>query len=197
MKTPILSCLFVLTLLLPCRSANAVQAIDQFQMKDQNRWNCARSIAVSLFPVTGEFKGIKPVDYYQNDFARKLAAGLGKLPGIEKVAVVTEKSPVPADILLDGRFIDLTTGSRAMRFWVGFGAGKSFCRVAITAVDPAGMSEVFTLDHARGSAMDIVNEDELIENIDEVVEDLVAGLSAVRGVCKKEPLQDATPKTSP
>lgn len=197
MKTILVSCLVILQLSLLSRFANAVQAIDQFQMNDQNRWNCATSIAVPLFPVTGEFKGIKPVDYYQNDFAQKLAAGLRKISGIEKVDVINEKSPVTADILLDGRFIDLTTGSRALRFWIGFGAGKSFCRVAMKAVDPKTKSDIFTLDHARGSAMDIINEDELLENIDEVVADLTAGLSAARSACKKELIQDKTEKTSP
>lgn len=88
---------------------------------------------------------------------------------------------------MEGVFIDLTTGSRALRFWVGFGAGKSFCRVDMKAVDPRSGKEVFTLDHARGSALDIVNSDELLENIDEVILDVAAGLKGARKGCTAAP----------
>lgn len=165
------------------QTAEAIQPIDQFTIKDQAKWSCAKTIAVKLFPVAGEFKGEKDQNYYQNDFANKLASNLKKIPGIEKIEVVDDKLAISADILIDGSFKDLTTGSRALRFWVGFGAGKSFCRADIKGIDLKSGSEVFSLDHARGSAMDIVSDDELIENIDEVVEDVVAGLMAARGVC--------------
>lgn len=168
-------------------TAEAFQTLDQFSVDDQTRWNCARTIAIKLFPVTGEFKGKKSLDYYQNDFANKLAAQLRKMPGIEKVDVVDGPSPITADVVIDGTFKDLTTGSRALRFWVGFGAGKAFCRADMRAVDPKSGTKVFSLDHARGSAMDIISDDELMENIDEVVEDVVAGLQAVRGVCPPAP----------
>ncbi|KAF0219841.1 MAG: hypothetical protein FD174_1565 [Geobacteraceae bacterium] len=164
-------------------TAEAVQPIDQFTVMDQASWNCAKTIAVTMFPVVGEFKGEKNLDYYQNDFASKLASSLRKIPGVEKVDVVDGKTTVLADILIDGKFKDLTTGSRALRFWVGFGAGKSFCRADMKGIDLKSGSEVFSLDHARGSAMDIVSEDELLENIDEVVEDVAAGLIAARRVC--------------
>jgi hypothetical protein len=164
-------------------TAWAVQPIDLFNLTDQAKWNCAKSIAVATFPVSGEFKGEKPLEYYQNDFAGKLAASLRKIPGIEKVDVVDGKTPVSADILIKGDFKDLSTGSRALRFWIGFGAGKSFCRADMKGIDPKSGSEVFTLDHARGSAMDIISDDELMENIDEVVEDVSAGLMAARRAC--------------
>lgn len=170
-------------LLVSALTAEAVQPIDQFAVMDQVKWNCAKSIAVTMFPVVGEFKGEKKPEYYQNDFASKLASSLRRIPGIEKVDVVDGKSAVSADILITGEFKDLTTGSRALRFWVGFGAGKSFCRADMKGIDPKSGSEVFSLDHARGSAMDIVSDDELMENIDEVVEDVAAGLTAARGAC--------------
>lgn len=163
--------------------AEAAQPIDQFSLKDQTRWSCARTIAIALFPVEGEFKGIKELGFYQNDFANKLADRLRKTPGVEKVEVVKDTTNATADVVLNGKFKDLTTGSRALRFWVSFGAGKSFCRAEIKGMDPKSGTEIFSLDHARGSAMDLINEDELIENIDEVVEDVTAGLIAARGVC--------------
>lgn len=186
MKT-IMHVLFMLAFVsFSIRTAEAVQAIDQFVVKDRAKWNCAKTIAVTTFPVDGEFKGVKSLEYYQNDFAGKLASGLRKIPGVEKVDVVDGKTAVTADILIDGKFKDLTTGSRALRFWVGFGAGKSFCRAEMKGIDPKSGAEVFSLDHARGSGMDVVSEDELMENIDEVVEDVAAGLTAARGACNPD-----------
>jgi hypothetical protein len=169
------------------KAADAVQSIDQFAVKDQAALNCARTIAIRLFPVDGEFKGEKGAPYYQRKFADKLAEKLRTMPRVGKVEVVDGTAVISADILLDGRFKDLTTGSRALRFWIGFGAGKSFCRAEIKGIEPKSGSEVFVLDHARGSAMDIVNDDELLENIDEVIEDVAAGLAAARGVCTASP----------
>ncbi len=103
--------------------ADAAQPIDKFTVKDQAKWNCARTIAIEIFPVVGEFKGKKDQEYYQNLFASKLPSSLRKVPGLEKVDVVDGKTPASADILIQGKFIDLTSGSRALRFWVGFGTG--------------------------------------------------------------------------
>jgi len=163
--------------------AEAAQQIDKFSLKDQTKWSCAKTIAIALLPVTGEFKGKQELSFYQHDFAMKLAVRLRKMTGIENVAVVNDKTNISADIVIDGEFKDLTTGSRALRFWIGFGAGKSFCTTRMRGTDPKDGNEVFVLEHSRGSAMDFTNEDELIENIDEVVEDVAAGLIAARGVC--------------
>lgn len=180
----IVQVVFMLSLLLvSTHIAEAIQAIDHFVVKDQARWDCAKTIAVKHFPVTGEFKGEKNLDYYQKDFANKLAAKLKKIPGVEKVDVVDGKTAAVVDILIDGTFKDLTSGSRALRFWVGYGVGRSFCKADIKGVDINSGTEVFALEHARGSAMDIVSDDELMENIDEVVEDVAAGLAAARGRC--------------
>lgn len=165
--------------------AEAVQPIDKFSLNDQTKWSCAKTIAIALFPVTGEFKGKQELSFYQHDFAMKLAVKLRKMTGIESknVAVVNDKTNTTADIVIDGEFKDLTTGSRALRFWIGFGAGKSFCTIHMRGTDPKDGNDVFVLEHSRGSAMDFTNEDELIENIDEVVEDIAAGLIAARGAC--------------
>jgi hypothetical protein len=173
----------VLCILILAGNAESQEPIDKFVMKDQGKWSCAKTIAIRPFEVTDEFKGKKGPEFYQDDFANKLAAGLRKIAGIERVDIVDIKSIPNVDILIEGKFIDLTTGSRALRFWVSFGAGKSFCRVDMKGIDPKSGMEVFTLDHARGSAMDFVNDDELIENIDEVVEDVSAGLQNARREC--------------
>jgi len=168
-------------------SVYGLEDIDTFTMKEQGKWSCAKSIAVQLFQGSDEFKGVKSQEYYQKFFADKLAAELKKIDGIEKVDVVDEKAVPVADIVMEGKFIDLTTGSRALRFWIGMGAGKSFCRVDMKGIDPNSKTVVFTLDHARGSAMDIVSSDELMENIDEVVQDIGAGLNKFRKGCDLPP----------
>lgn len=183
MKTFALAISVFVFIIAPMHTANAAQAIDKFTVKDQVKWNCAKTVAVTTFPFAGEFKGKKDLQYYQNLFADKLASGLRKIPGIEKVDVVDGKATVSSDILIEGKFIDLTSGSRALRFWVGFGAGKSFCRAEMKGIDPRSGAEVFGLDHARGSAMDIASDDELLENIDEVIEDVTSGLMAARKGC--------------
>lgn len=196
MKTFASILLVFTTILVSFCTAEAVQPIDQFSVKDQGKLSCAKTIAIALFPVTGEFKGRQELSFYQHDFAMKLAVRLRKMPGIENVEVVNDKTNTTADIVIDGEFKDLTTGSRALRFWVGFGAGKSFCSTRMRGTDPKDGNEVFLLEHARGSAMDFTNEDELIENIDEVVEDVAAGLIAVRGVCQGDAAAPIQPTIS-
>lgn len=175
-----IAALFVFAFLCP---ADAAEPLDQFTMKDQVKWNCAKSVSIKLFPVTGKFKGKKDQNYYQQLFADQLAERLRQIDGIGKVIVDTGKEETATDIVIDGTFKDLTTGSKALRFWVSFGAGKSFCRADMKALDTRTGTEVFSLDHARGSAMDIVSDDELIENITEVVDDVAATLKATRGPC--------------
>lgn len=176
----LIAALFVFAFLCP---VEASEPLDQFAMKDQVKWNCAKSILIKLFPVSGKFKGKKDQNYYQKLFADQLADKLRRIDGIEKVIVDSGKEETAADIVIDGTFKDLTTGSRALRFWVSFGAGKSFCRADMKALDTKTGTEVFSLDHARGSAMDVISDDELIENIFEVVDDVAATLKANKGTC--------------
>ncbi|HBG07101.1 MAG: hypothetical protein A2075_00395 [Geobacteraceae bacterium GWC2_58_44] len=168
-------------------SAEAIQTLNEFEVGDQAKWSCAKSIAVTLFPAAGEFKADKDLQHYQVDFAKKLASGLKKMPGVEQVEIVDDKSAASADVLILGQFTELTKGNGALRFWVGLGAGKSSCGVDMKGVDLKSESEIFRLDHARRSAMEVVGDDVLIKNMDEVVEDVIAGLAAAKGACGSGP----------
>jgi hypothetical protein len=90
--------------------------------------------------------------------------------GIERVDFMNGDAPAPtADIVIKGTFKELSSGSRALRFWVGFGAGTSFCHVEMEGLDQKSGAQAFSIEHARGSALDIIADDEVLENIDEVV----------------------------
>lgn len=174
-------------LLLPVtQSAAPAQSLDAFTVLDQQKFNCARSIAIKSFPVEGEFKAAKELKYYQDYFSTRLAPALKKLPGIEKVEIVDGNAAVAADLVIDGSFFDLTSGSRALRFWVGAGAGKSTCGVEIKGVDGATGTEVFTLEHDRSLALDVITDDIVADNLDEVILDVAAGLKSARGACAPE-----------
>lgn len=162
------------------------QSLDAFTVLDQQKFNCARSIAIKSFPVEGEFKAAKELRYYQEYFSTRLAPALKKLRGIEKVEVVDGNAAVSADMVIDGSFLDLTSGSRALRFWVSFGAGKSMCSVEMKGVDGATGTEVFTLEHDRSMPLDVIADDIVVENLDKVILDVVAGLKSARGVCGGE-----------
>jgi hypothetical protein len=177
--------ILVLMAVLTGASPAAAGQLDMLDLKERNRWSCAKSVALKIFPVEAEFQGERgrSRDFYQKLFARRFSDQLRKIKGIERVDLVDGKSPITADLLIDGTFRDFTAGSRSLRFWVGFGAGKSFCRAEMTATDPKSGTEIFSLDHARGSAMNILDEDQLDVNITEVVEDVAETLSSLRGDC--------------
>lgn len=185
MKKQLAASIFVLTTVVTGSICTAAGQLDTMELKDRNRWSCTKSVALKIFPVEAEFQGERgrSRNFYQQLFATRLSGQLKKIKGIERVEVVDGKTPITADLLIDGRFKDFTAGSRSLRFWVGFGAGKSFCRAEMTATDPKSGAEVFSLDHARGSAMNILDEDQLDVNITEVVEDVAATLSEMRGDC--------------
>jgi uncharacterized protein GlcG (DUF336 family) len=52
-------------------------------------------------------------------------------------------------IVVEGQFVELDTGSRAKRFWVGFGAGKSKCEVQMEGFTRRGHAPVFCRDKGR------------------------------------------------
>lgn len=165
------------------QSAVLARSLDAFTVLDQQKFNCARSIAIKSFPVEGEFKAAKELKYYQEYFVTRLAPGLKKIPGIEKVQIVDGNAAVSADLVIDGSFLDLTSGSRALRFWVSFGAGKSMCSVEMKGVDGATGTEVFTLEHDRSLPLDVITDDVVVENLDNVILDVVAGFKSARGAC--------------
>lgn len=173
------------------QGAAQAQSIDDFTVLDQQKFNCARTVAIKLFPVEGEFKAANDLRYYQNYFATRLASALNKIRGIEKVQIVDGDAAVSADLMIDGSFIDLTSGSGALRFWVGFGAGKSIGSVDMKGLDGATGSEVFRLEHYRSTSLATIDDDAVAENLDKVILDVVAGLSSARGACGAQPAKVA------
>lgn len=150
--------------------------IDKVEWQDTNAWACAKTIAIQPPKVTGEFKAPLPADDYGKRFADGLAKGLGER---------FSESAVNADLVITGEFVTLTTGSRAKRFWVGFGAGKSWVDLRLHCTRQATGAPVFSLRQERGSAAGM-KEDEVMENVDEVTRDVVAYLTRKLAECVQE-----------
>ena len=69
-----------------------------------------------------------------SSFATKLA-GLGTFKDVRE----DDGSPLPSDALvIEGRFTQLDPGSKAKRYWVGFGAGRSGTEVEGSVLDARG-----------------------------------------------------------
>ena len=158
------------------------EGVDQLDWQDANAWTCAKTVAIHPPKVTGEFKGKQPAAAYARRFADGLANVLRQRLGEESVVVVAGSEPVTADLIIEGEFVALTTGSRAARFWVGFGAGKSWADLRMRCKRSTTGTPVFTLRHERGSAMGL-KEDEIMENVDEVTHDVSSALGHVAGAC--------------
>lgn len=156
--------------------------IDQIDWQDANAWACAKTIAIHPPKVTGEFKGKQPAIAYARRFADGLANALRARLGEQSVTVVTDSTPVTADLVIDGEFVTLTTGSRAARFWVGFGAGKSWADLRLRCARQGAGTPVFALRQERGSAMGL-KEDELAENVDELTRDVISAVGHLAAEC--------------
>ena len=79
----------------------------------------------------------------QNEGPRVLAdrfvATLEKGGPFKDVRVLRADEPVPdGALVVEGKFVELDPGSRAKRYWAGFGAGKSSVKVSGTVKDSAG-----------------------------------------------------------
>lgn len=159
-------------------------------IEDQAAWDCARILVMGPFEIAGHFEGEYDPSFYLAMFRNRLASGLRRA-GIE-VLYGKEGDGVrgPGVLVLDGEFLELSTGSRAKRFWIGFGAGRSKCKVTMRATDSASGSRVFSVTHARLSAEGL-KHDELQENITEVVDDIVRALIARRHQCESPPTGQA------
>jgi Domain of unknown function (DUF4410) len=69
--------------------------------------------------------------------ATAFATEAGKGP-FRSVSVLESEPDVAPGLLVEGRFVELNPGSRAKRYFVGFGAGKSSVKVAGTVKDAGG-----------------------------------------------------------
>ena len=101
----------------------------------------------------------------QNDGPRVLAerfvATLQNSGPFKTVRVLTSDEAVPAGALVvEGKFVELNPGSRAKRYFAGFGAGKSSVKVVGSVKDSTGRT-LATFDQRRIGAMGLGGGDSL------------------------------------
>lgn len=178
---PRLSLLFVMLGL--CVAPLGANTPEKLEIPNPDAWNCATTIAVKPFPVAGTFKGQQPREAYMRLLVDELRTLL-VAAGVKEVTLLAPGGQPGADatLAIEGEFLELNTGSRAKRFWVGFGAGKSKCEVNMRGLTNPGRAPVFTVRHDRLSAMGL-DKDELAENVVEVARDIGRALAQARGPC--------------
>ena len=174
--------------------AGSGDEVDSINVQDAGAWSCASTILIKPFTVSGRFKAKRSQSDYMRQFAADLSAQMTGRAGISSVRLLDpEQQPVGSDAIIEGTFTELTTGSRAARFWVGFGAGTSRCGVTLSGYLLPGRRPLFSIQHARGSAMGL-KSDELGENVSEVATDVAASLLRIRGACNPAAVaRDAQP----
>jgi hypothetical protein len=101
----------------------------------------------------------------QNDGPRVLAetfaSTLGKSGPFKEVRVLKPADPVPEGALvIEGTFVELDPGSRAKRYFAGFGAGKSSVKVSGAVKDSTGKT-LATFQQRRVGSMGMGGGDSL------------------------------------
>jgi len=101
-------------------------------------------------------KRTEAVKMLKNEAPRLLAESILKSLGTGAFASVTESEEpaVEGALVLEGRFTEIDPGSRAKRYWGGFGAGKSGVGVEGTLKDATGRI-LATFSHRRHSGIGI------------------------------------------
>ena len=93
--------------------------------------------------------------------AERFVATLEKLGPFKSVRVLKADDPKPENALIvEGRFVTLDPGSRAKRYFAGFGAGKSSVKVTGAVKDSTGQT-LATFEQRRIGAMGIGGGDSL------------------------------------
>lgn len=93
--------------------------------------------------------------------AERFVASLEKAGPFKAVRVLTAEETVPAEgLLVEGKFLTIDPGSRAKRYFAGFGAGKSSVKVAGTVKDAAGRT-IATFEQRRIGTMGMGGGDSL------------------------------------
>lgn len=93
--------------------------------------------------------------------AERFASALTGSGPFKQVVVLKEGESAPAGALvLSGKFVTLDPGSRAKRYFAGFGAGKSSVKVAGTVTDAQGKT-LATFEQRRIGAMGMGGGDSL------------------------------------
>jgi len=173
------------------------KSLDRMNWADRSAWSCVKTVAVKPFGIAGEFKGPKSQDEYMRYFVGRLSAALVRPGGIDKVFLVSKEEPASgADAIVTGDFLELSVGSRAARFWVGFGAGTAKCEVRIRAYRADEHTPLFDLEHGRVSPFSL-SGDANLGDIEAVVGDIGEELLRQHSTCdpsKVTPLMAETPQ---
>jgi hypothetical protein len=163
-------------------SSICAKNLDRINWSDRASWNCVKTVAVRPFPVTGEFKGNKSQEDYMNYLVVRLSNALVRPGGIEKVFLAPKGEVATADAVLDGEFLELSEGSRAARFWVGFGAGTAKTEVHIQGYRSDERTPIFDLEHARVAPFSL-SSDANLGDIEAVASDIGEELLRRRVEC--------------
>lgn len=107
---------------------------DRFNKEEMERFSSLRSSLISLL---------------SEEFVRKLKA--------ENLFEKVQRGGEPAQdaIILEGQFIKIDAGNRALKFWVGFGAGKSTVEVKGRLIEAATGKELALFVQDRHSPADL------------------------------------------
>jgi hypothetical protein len=122
----------------------------------------------------------EPVRQVLADVATPLIEGLRSVPA--GLAVARQEGEAPAEagvLLLRGRVLEMDPGSRAARYWAGFGAGAARTKLEGELVDAASGRVLLRFTQERrsgvglggGSYVNLLNR-----NLRAIGEDLAAGL---------------------
>ena len=87
--------------------------------------------------------------------------------------VARETDEVESVLVLDGKVIAFDKGSRAKRYWLGFGAGKAFCTIQAAFSNKETGEEVLKTNFDGELAMGFFGGDEQ-EAVNAVVESFIA-----------------------
>ena len=91
----------------------------------------------------------------------QFVAALQKLGPFKVVRILKSDEPKPDDsLVIEGKFLTLDPGSRAKRYFAGFGAGKSSVKVSGSVKDAGGRT-LATFEQRRIGAMGVGGGDSL------------------------------------
>lgn len=123
---------------------------------------------------------VEAVDEVLADVAGPIAAGLREASGeraIETAATAPEEAGV---LVLRGRVLEMDPGSRAARYWGGFGAGAARAKLAAELVDAASGRVLLRFTQERRSGVGVAGGDYanlMRRNLRKIGEDLGNGLA--------------------
>ena len=97
------------------------------------------------------------------DARRRFAARITETIGVPVILADDPASVVAqADtVILEGKFTEVDAGNRALKFWVGFGAGKSKLTVKGRLLDATTGTELAAFENDRHAPMSLANFEEI------------------------------------